>query len=234
MNPRSLRIAVLLSGRGSNLDALIQQVHRADDVPARIVGVVANRPGAGGLARARAAGITSACVDHRAFSGREAFEAVLATTLEALEPDLLLLAGFMRILTPGFVERFSPRMLNIHPSLLPDFPGLDTHARALQRGDAEAGASVHVVTPELDSGPVLARVRVPVEPDDDPQRLEARVRAAEHLLYPAVTAWVASGRLELDARTPRLDGRPLPPQGIDHRVEEGRLRPCSREHEDSD
>lgn len=234
MTTGTLRIAVLLSGRGSNLEALIERIHRQAAVPAEIVGVVANRPGAGGLERARAAGITAACVDHRAFSGREAFETALATTLEALEPDLLLLAGFMRILTPGFVQRFSPRMLNIHPSLLPDFPGLDTHARALARGDAEAGASVHVVTPELDSGPVLARVRVPVEPGDDPARLEARVRSAEHLLYPAVTAWVASGRIELDARTPRLEGRPLPPRGIDHRVEGGRLTPCSEEHEDTD
>lgn len=196
-------------------------------MPARIVGVVSNRPDAGGLALAHQRGITGACVDHRAFPDRPAFEAMLAAALDALEPDLLVLAGFMRILTPAFVTRYSPHMLNVHPSLLPDFTGLDTHARALARGDSIAGASVHVVVPELDAGPVLAQVEVPVEADDDASRLEQRVRAAEHLLYPEVVTAVACGRLALDVRSPRLDGAPLPPRGHRYRIQGGELRPCT-------
>ncbi|HSG91123.1 MAG TPA: phosphoribosylglycinamide formyltransferase [Pseudomonadales bacterium] len=239
----SLRIVVLLSGRGSNLAALIDAVHGPAQMPASIVGVVSNRPDAGGLAHARAAGITTACVDHRACADRATFERMLATAIEALAPDLLVLAGFMRILSAEFVERFSPRMLNVHPSLLPDFPGLDTHARALARGDAQAGASVHVVIPELDAGPVLARVRVPVLPGDDPARLAGRVLAAEHLLYPEVIGWIATGRLRLDGPWPHLDGAPVPRLGIDLEVDHeteaeadsaadpgrpgGRLKPCA-------
>lgn len=221
-----LRIVVLLSGRGSNLAALIEGVHARADVDAEIVGVVSNRPRATGLQRASAAGITAACIDQRACADRDGFEQALVAAITALEPDLLLLAGFMRILSADFVGRFSPRMLNVHPSLLPDLPGLDTHARALARGDREAGASIHVVIPELDSGPVLAQVRVPIEAGDDAASLAARVLIGEHLLYPEVTRWVAEGRLQLDAAHPRLDGRALPASGFRYRIEGDALQPC--------
>ncbi|MEE4298013.1 MAG: phosphoribosylglycinamide formyltransferase [Pseudomonadales bacterium] len=220
------RLAVLLSGRGSNLEALVESVHECPAVDARIVGVCSNRPRAPGLEIARAAGIASTCVDHRAYADRSAFEADLGAALDRFEPDLLVLAGFMRVLTPAFVRRYSPRMLNIHPSLLPDLPGLHTHARALERGDPEAGASVHVVTPEVDGGPVVARVRVPVAADDTPERLEARVRAAEHRLYPAVLAWEAAGRLQLGTEAVRLDEALLPATGIDFRLRDEVLEPC--------
>lgn len=223
-----LRIVVLLSGRGSNLAALIDGVHARPDVAAEIVGVVSNRPGAAGLEHASAAGITAACIDHRACSDRETFERSLGAAILALEPDLLLLAGFMRILSADFVRRFSPRMLNVHPSLLPEFPGLDTHARALARGDREAGASIHVVTPELDSGPVLAQVRVPIAADDDARSLAARVLIGEHLLYPEVTRWIAEGRLCPDTTAPQLDGQPLPAGGVCYRLEGDALQPCDR------
>lgn len=220
------RLAVLLSGRGSNLEALVDRIHACPSVEASIVGVCSNRPEARGLEIARGAGIATACVDHRDFGDRVAFESALATALDRFEADLLVLAGFMRVLTPAFVERYSPRMLNIHPSLLPDLPGLHTHARAIERGDAEAGASVHVVTPEVDGGPVIARVRVPVAEDDTPEHLAVRVRAAEHRLYSAVLAWEAAGRLQLAQDTVRLDGRVLPATGVDFRLRDEELHPC--------
>jgi phosphoribosylglycinamide formyltransferase-1 len=221
------RVAVLISGRGSLLEPLIRRVHADAAVPGEIVGVVSNRPHAPGLEVARDAGLTTAVVDHRAFDGREPFEAVLATTLEGLGAELVVCAGFMRILTAGFVTRFAGRMLNVHPSLLPDFPGLDTHRRALERGDADAGTSVHLVTPELDAGPILAQARVATRPDDSPDSLAERVVAAERRLYPEVVAWVTAGRLALDADPPRLDGRPLPPRGVGHRFTGDRLQPCT-------
>lgn len=220
------RLVVVLSGRGSNLEAIIDGVHRAEAVDARIVGVCSNRPQAPGLAVAEAAAIATRCVDHRAHPSREAFETALGAALDAFEPDLVLLAGFMRILTPGFVDRYSPHMLNVHPSLLPDFPGLDTHARALERGDPVAGASVHVVTPELDAGPVIARIRVPVRDGDTAERLQTRVLAAEHRLYPAVIAWEAAGRLALGRDGVCLDGRRLPPTGVDFRMRDEVMEPC--------
>ncbi len=207
------RIVVLLSGRGSNLDAILQQVHQPTDVPARVVGVISNRPAAAGLERAAAAGVPAECVDHRAHPDRPTFERQLAATIDRLQPDLLVLAGFMRILTPTFVTRYSPALLNIHPSLLPDFRGLDTHARALAAGHAVHGTSVHVVVPELDAGPVIAQAQVPVLEEDDPERLAARVQRAEHLLYPQVLRWYAAGRLQLRPDSVRLDGALLPPRG---------------------
>jgi len=228
----SCRVVVLLSGRGSNLQALLANIER-HDIPAEVVGVISNRPGAGGLAIARAAGITAACIDHRQYakepnarapdaedSPRASFERVLSTTIDALEPDVVLLAGFMRILTPEFVRHYSPRLLNIHPSLLPDHRGLDTHARALARGDPIHGASVHVVTPELDAGPVIAQVVVPVMTDDDPESLAQRVQQGEHLLYPTVLAWYADGRLELGAEQIRLDANVLPVTGMRFALDE--------------
>lgn len=167
------------------------------DHPARPVLVLSNDPAAGGLAKAKARGIPVAAVDHHPFHGdRAAFEAALLEPLLAAQPDIVCLAGFMRILTPTFVDRFAGRMLNIHPSLLPKYTGLHTHARAIEAGDTEAGASVHLVTPVLDDGPILGQARVPVLPDDTPDSLAARVLVAEHQLYPAVLRRFANGVMD--------------------------------------
>jgi phosphoribosylglycinamide formyltransferase-1 len=186
------RVAILISGGGSNMVKLVDSM--TGDHPARPVLVVSNVPGAGGLERARERGVPVAVVDHRAYRGdRAAFEAALDAVLGQVQPDIICLAGFMRILTPDFVARHEGRILNIHPSLLPKYPGLDTHARALAAGDAEAGCSVHVVTGELDAGPVLGQARVPVRADDTAETLAARVLGMEHRLYPAVLRRFAAG-----------------------------------------
>ena len=186
------RVAILISGGGSNMVRLIEDM--VGDHPARPVLVASNDPAAGGLTRAAEAGIPTAAVDHRDFpKDRAGFEAALLRPLLAAEPDILCLAGFMRILTPGFVQRFAGRMLNIHPSLLPKYPGLNTHARAIAAGDPEAGCTVHEVTPELDAGPVLGQTRVPILPGDDAAALAARVLVQEHRLYPAVLRRFAAG-----------------------------------------
>jgi phosphoribosylglycinamide formyltransferase-1 len=188
----TVRVAILISGGGSNMVKLVDSM--TGDHPARPVLVVSNVPGAGGLDRARERGVPVAVVDHRAYRGdRAAFEAALDAVLAEARPDVICLAGFMRILTPGFVARHEGRILNIHPSLLPKYPGLDTHARALAAGDAEAGCSVHVVTGELDAGPLLGQARVPVLPGDTPERLAARVLEMEHRLYPSVLRRFAGG-----------------------------------------
>ncbi len=178
------RVAILISGGGSNMVALADSM--VGDHPGRPVLVLSNRPGAGGLDKAAARGIATAVVDHKSFPGRENFEAALTETLAAHSPDVICLAGFMRILTPDFVARWEGRILNIHPSLLPKYPGLNTHARALKAGDTEAGCSVHLVTPELDAGPILGQARVPIEAGDTPETLSARVLVEEHRLYPSV------------------------------------------------
>ena len=189
------RVAILISGGGSNMVQLVRSM--TGDHPARAVLVASNDPAATGLARAAAMDIPTAAVDHRAFGrDRAAFEAALLKPLLAAQPDILCLAGFMRILTPEFVARFSGRMLNIHPSLLPKYPGLNTHARALAAGDAQAGATVHLVTPELDCGPILGQASVPVEPGDTPDTLAARVLTAEHRLYPTVLRRFAQGQTD--------------------------------------
>ncbi|MCB1337304.1 MAG: phosphoribosylglycinamide formyltransferase [Maritimibacter sp.] len=185
------RVALLISGSGSNMVALAQSM--TGDHPGRPVVVLSNVPGAGGLAKAEAMGLATAVVDHRAFSGRDAFEAALTEALERHVPDVICLAGFMRILTPGFTARWAGKMLNIHPSLLPKYPGLHTHARALAAGDAEAGCSVHEVTEELDGGPILGQARVPVLAGDTPETLAARVLVAEHRLYPEVLRRFTAG-----------------------------------------
>lgn len=186
------RVAILISGGGSNMVALAESM--VGDHPARPVLVLSNDPGAGGLKRAEALGIPTASVDHRVFGkDRAAFEAALQAELEKARPDILCLAGFMRILTPEFIERWAGRMLNIHPSLLPKYRGLHTHARALEAGDSEHGCTVHEVTAELDGGPILGKARVPVLPGDTPETLAARVLPMEHRLYPAVLRRFASG-----------------------------------------
>lgn len=188
----SQRVAILISGGGSNMLKLVESM--TGDHPARPVLVASNDPGAGGLARAAALGIPTAAVDHRPFGkDRAAFEAALGAHLEKARPDIVCLAGFMRVLTEGFVRRWEGRMLNIHPSLLPKYKGLHTHARALEAGDAEHGCTVHEVTPALDDGPILGQARVPVLPGDTPESLAARVLVQEHLLYPAVLKRFAAG-----------------------------------------
>ncbi len=186
------RVAILISGGGSNMLALVRDM--VGDHPGRPVLVASNDPSAGGLARAAELGVPVAAVNHRSFGkDREAFEAALLQPLLAAQPDIVCLAGFMRVLTPGFVQRFEGRMLNIHPSLLPRYPGLHTHARALAAGDAEAGCTVHEVTAELDAGPILGQARVAIRPGDDEGSLADRVLAMEHRLYPAVLRRFAAG-----------------------------------------
>ncbi len=185
------RVAILISGGGSNMVRLVESM--AGDHPARPVLVLSNRPGAGGLARAEALGVPTAVVDHTQFPDRESFEAALDAALAPARPDILCLAGFMRVLSEGFVGRWAGRILNIHPSLLPKYRGLDTHARALAAGDEAHGCTAHEVTAALDDGPILGQARVPVEPDDTPGTLATRVLAAEHRLYPAVLRRFAAG-----------------------------------------
>jgi len=206
---RRAGVAVLISGRGSNLEALIDAV-RDGRLRADLRGVLSNRPDAPGLARAAHAGVPTRVVPHRDYARREDFDAALAQALDALTPDLVVLAGFMRVLTPGFVQRWRGRLVNIHPSLLPALPGLHTHRRALEAGLREHGASVHFVTAELDGGPVIARARVPVLAGDDPDTLAARVLAREHVLLPQVVQWIVDGRVTLDdADRVRFDGAVL-------------------------
>ncbi|MBK5932096.1 phosphoribosylglycinamide formyltransferase [Halochromatium salexigens] len=190
------RLAVLISGSGSNLQALIDDSQRAD-APFEIGLVISNRADAAGLERAGRAGIPTQTLSHRGFETRAAYDTALAELLAAQAPDLIALAGFMRILTPGFVEQWQGRMLNIHPSLLPNYRGLHTHARVLEAGDPWHGATVHFVTAELDGGPAILQARVPVLADDDPARLAARVLAEEHRIYPLAVRWFAEGRLVL-------------------------------------
>jgi phosphoribosylglycinamide formyltransferase-1 len=185
------RVAILISGRGSNMAALIAAA-RAPDYPATIACVIASAPDAGGLAIAAGEGVPAIAVDHKAFSGREAFEAELSVKLDAFKTDLVACAGFMRIMSPAFVERWRDRMLNIHPSLLPAFKGLNTHARALAAGVKITGCTVHLVRPEVDDGPIIAQAAVPVLPGDSPETLAARVLAAEHRLYAHALALFAA------------------------------------------
>lgn len=186
------RVAILISGGGSNMLALVRDM-RASGYAEPVL-VASNDPMAGGLAKAAALGIATAAVDHRPYGkDRAAFEAALAAQTDAKQPDILCLAGFMRILTPGFIRRYQGRMLNIHPSLLPKYPGLHTHARVLAAGDTEAGCTVHEVTAELDAGPILGQARVPVLPGDTEDTLTARVLTMEHRLYPAVLRRFAAG-----------------------------------------
>ncbi len=198
--PAAKRIAILISGRGSNMMALVEAA-RADDYPAEVVSVISNRPEAAGVEWARAQGIATRVIDHKSFESRPAFESALHAALEESGAELVACAGFMRIMTENFVARWDGRMINIHPSLLPAFKGLDTHARAIAAGARIAGCSVHYVTPDLDSGPIIAQGAVPVLADDTPETLAARVLNVEHRIYPAALALVASGG------APLSDGR---------------------------
>ena len=190
------RIVILISGRGSNMEAIVQRCAE-QRWPAAVVAVIANRADAGGLQYAAARGIATAVVDHRGHATREAFDAELARVIDTFAPDLVVLAGFMRILGAAFVQRHEGRLLNIHPSLLPAFPGLHTHRRALQAGCKAVGASVHLVTPELDHGPIVMQSVVPVRPGDDEHTLAARVLATEHVIYPQSVRWFVEGKLRV-------------------------------------
>jgi len=208
-------LAVLISGRGSNLQAFIDACARGE-LPAQIRVVICNNPGAAGLQRAVRAGITTLCIDHRDYSTREEFDHSLVRELNAHAVDLVVLAGFMRILTPVLIEPFLGRLLNIHPSLLPKYPGLHTHQRALDSGDTEAGATVHFVTPLLDGGPPVLQVRVSVLPGDTADTLAARVAVQEHIIYPLAVRWYLQGRLALTEQGAVLDGKPIPATGIQY------------------
>jgi phosphoribosylglycinamide formyltransferase 1 len=187
-------IVILISGRGSNMEAIVRAC--ADEGwPARVSAVISNRADAQGLAFAREHGIATAVVDHKAFVSREAFDAELARTIDGFVPDVVVLAGFMRILTDVFVARYAGRMVNVHPSLLPAFTGLNTHRRAIEAGCKLAGATVHFVTPTLDHGPIIAQAVVPVLAGDTPEALEARVLEREHLMYPRAVGWLVRGEL---------------------------------------
>jgi phosphoribosylglycinamide formyltransferase-1 len=202
-----LPLVALISGGGTNLQAIIDRSQK--DLPVDIRAVVSNRADAYGLERARRAGIEARVLDHRDFPSREAYDIALMGLIDEYEPALIVLAGFMRILTPDFVQHYRGRMFNIHPSLLPRYRGLGTHARALAAGDSEHGATVHFVTEELDGGPPIIQARVPVLPDDTAATLAARVLEKEHVIYPTAIRWFAEGRLRLDGLHAVLDERPL-------------------------
>ncbi len=210
--PAQCNVVVLISGSGSNLQALIDSIAH-DGNPARIAAVISNRADAYGLERAKQAGIATAVLDHKQFDGREAFDAALVEAIDAFDPQLVVLAGFMRILTPGFVRHYAGRLLNIHPSLLPKYKGLHTHQRALDAGDSEHGCSVHFVSEELDGGPLVVQAVVPVQSDDSPSSLAQRVHEQEHVIYPLAVRWFAEGRLQLAAQGAMLDEQLLPSTG---------------------
>lgn len=206
---RSLpRVVVLISGAGTNLHAIIQ--HQRDGrLPLHLCAVVCNRPSATGLSHAHHAKIPTRIIDHTCYSTREAFDNALQTAIDTYDPDLVVLAGFLRILTAGFVQHYHGRLLNIHPSLLPRYPGLHTHQAALDSGDQEHGATVHFVTDELDGGPRVLQARVKINPADTAQSLASRVLQCEHQIYPLVIKWFTQGRLRLSPQGVTLDGQIL-------------------------
>ena len=189
-------IVILISGRGSNMEAVVRAC-ASEGWPARVAAVLSNRADAQGLVFARAHGMATAVVDHKAFASREDFDVELARTIDGFVPDVVVLAGFMRILTDGFVKRYEGRMINVHPSLLPAFTGLHTHRRAIEAGCKLAGATVHFVTPTLDFGPIIAHAVVPVCAGDTPELLEARVLEREHVMYPRAVGWLVRGKLRV-------------------------------------
>lgn len=205
-------IVVLISGSGSNLQALLD--HFADQPDkAKISAVFSNKAGVYGLQRAAAAGVPSHVLSHRDYPDRASFDRAMAAAVDQYQPDLVILAGFMRILTPEFTKHYAGRLFNIHPSLLPKHKGLDTHQRALDAGDSEHGCSVHFVTSELDGGPVIVQARINVQPDDDADSLAQRVHQLEHQIYPLAAQWFVDGRLQLGQQSAVLDGVSLPPGG---------------------
>jgi phosphoribosylglycinamide formyltransferase 1 len=205
------KLVILISGRGSNMEAIVRACSN-EGWPAQVAAVIANRPDAAGLAFAASHGIATAVVDHRQFPDRDSFDAALAAQIDGFAPDLVVLAGFMRVLTAGFVDRYAGRMLNVHPSLLPSFPGLKTHQQALDAGVRLHGASVHFVTSQLDHGPIVVQSAVPVVAGDTPATLAERVLATEHIIYPRAVRWFVEGRLVLDGL--RVTLTPSEPQWL--------------------
>jgi len=208
----STKLCVLISGNGSNLQAIIDNIS-AEKLDAEICGVISNRPNAYGLTRAQEAGITAISLDHMQHDSRESYDKALQAEIESLNPDYIVLAGFMRILTPEFVNTFSGKLVNIHPSLLPKYKGLNTHQQAIDNGDEEHGVSVHFVTPELDGGPVIIQSRVPVFEDDTAVDLADRVQEQERRIYPLVLSWFSAGRLKMVNNKAILDEQELPESG---------------------
>lgn len=208
---RPCQVAVLISGNGSNLQAIIDHSQAGGY---QLCAVISNRADAFGLERAARAGIATRLLDHKAFTSREAFDAQLMQEIDAFHPDLVVLAGFMRILSSGFVQHYAGRLLNIHPSLLPAYKGINTHQRVLDAGDAQHGVSVHFVTPELDGGPVIRQAVISVTADDTRDTLAQRVAIEEHKIYPEVITWFANGRLAMDADGILLDQQRLPACGV--------------------
>ncbi|MDR1887948.1 MAG: phosphoribosylglycinamide formyltransferase [Zoogloeaceae bacterium] len=200
------RIVILISGRGSNMENLIRAQREGELADADIVAVLSNRSDARGLPIAAASDIHAEALDHRHYPDRESFDAALMAAIDVHQPDLVVLSGFMRILSEGFVRHYAGRLLNIHPSLLPAFPGLHTHRRALEEGVRLHGCSVHFVTPVLDHGPIILQAAVPVLDDDDENRLAARVLAQEHIIYPRAVRWFVEGRLAIDGQRVRVGG----------------------------
>lgn len=215
MSNSKKQLVILISGSGSNLQAFIDQC-ASGQLNAEIACVISNKASAFGLERARKAGIPVRVIDHTGYASRESFDAALADCIQAFNPDLVILAGFMRILTDGFVEKFQGKLLNIHPSLLPKYPGLHTHQRAIDGGDSHAGATVHFVTPELDGGSAAIQARVAVERGDSAEALAARVLEKEHIIYPLATRWFLEGRLKLLADGAYLDNARLPASGFSY------------------
>ncbi|HHQ6625309.1 phosphoribosylglycinamide formyltransferase [Serratia sp. JSRIV002] len=206
------KIVVLVSGQGSNLQALIDACQQGR-IAATIVAVLSNNAQAYGLQRAEEAGIAAQALDAKSFADREAFDAALAQAIDQYQPDLVVLAGYMRILSNAFVQRYAGRMLNIHPSLLPKYPGLHTHRQAIDNGDAEHGTSIHFVTEQLDGGPVILQAKVPIFPGDEEDEVIERVQTQEHTIYPLVVSWFIEGRLAMRDNAAWLDGERLPAQG---------------------
>lgn len=212
------RIVVLISGSGSNLQAIIDQID-SGRISGRIAAVISNKADAYGLTRAANAGIATAVLNHRDYEDRAAFDSALQEAIDAQAPDLVVLAGFMRILTPEFVRHYAGRLFNIHPSLLPKYKGLHTHQRALEAGDEEHGCTVHFVTEELDGGPLVVQAATPVQNGDDADSLQQRVHQLEHRIYPLAVEWFCSERLRLTNGQVLLDGAPLPSSGYRYRDE---------------
>lgn len=206
------KIVVLISGNGSNLQEIIDATE-ANKVPGEVVAVISNKANAYGLERAKNHQIAHHVVDHTKYETREAYDAVLAEQIEQYRPDVVVLAGFMRILTANFVEQFTGRLINIHPSLLPKYQGLNTHQRAIDAGDSEHGCSVHFVNEQLDGGPVILQAKVPIFEDDDEETLAQRVHVQEHTIYPLVVKWLCEKRLRLQSDGVYLDNQLLPEQG---------------------
>jgi phosphoribosylglycinamide formyltransferase-1 len=208
----SSRIVVLISGSGTNLQAIIDACS-CENYPGEVVGVLSNKADAYGLIRAENAGIASSVLSHKEFDNRESYDLALIDAIDSYQPDIVVLAGFMRILTPAFVQHYLGRLVNIHPSLLPKYQGLNTHQRAIDAGDDIHGVSVHFVTEELDGGPVILQAKVPIFDTDTAEELAARVHEQEHRIYPLVVKWLCEKRLQMDNENARLDGHILPVSG---------------------